>query len=251
MFRNSLGECSFHRAHNRHSQVQSPWSRKQSSLFCSLPELDKLGGHWLGTKESPDLEETCQRHRAQLGWQGFWKLSEKPAGSRLCTKALGFGCQTAWSCQTNPLSSPLITKDFQMHPCQIFWVPLPDILLIHRCVPFMHFTLIWWCSPDLGVAKETQVSKIAGPTSKDKPDLCDGCWERKAESLLQSSLEFTCGMIPSVPRKGLSNLPRKCSTDWLRYHYKKIYWTKVPPLQFLNMGSALSEGSVISKMICV
>lgn len=73
VFRNSLGEWSFHSTHNRHSQeVQSPWSRKQ--YFCSIPELDKLGGHWVGTKESPHLEETCQRHPAQLGWQGFETL---------------------------------------------------------------------------------------------------------------------------------------------------------------------------------
>lgn len=99
-----------------------------------------------------------------------------------------------------------------MHPCQLKALivellesPLPDILLIHKCMPFMDFTHIviwWWCSPGLGVAKETQVSKIAGSASKDKRGLCDGCWGRRAESHLWSSLEFTCGMIPSVPKKG-------------------------------------------------
>lgn len=52
------------------------------------------------------------------------------------------------------------------------------------------------------------------------------------------------------PKVVLSNPPWNCSADQLLYHYK-ICWTKVPRLQLLKIGSALSESSVISKRICV
>lgn len=224
MFRNSLGEWSFHSTHNRHKKF-SPHG-VGSSLFRSIPELDKLGGHWLGTRESPHLEETCQRHPAQLGWQGFWRLSEKPAGSQLCTKALGLGCHTAWSYQINPLAFLLITKDFsnallsaESLDCWTSWIPSPW----HSPNSQMRALYAFYTHCNIVFSRFRQLRYQREPAHLPKINLvcvmaAEGGGQR---ATCEAPLNLRVAWFLLFPRRVLSNLPRNGSTDWLLYHWKK------------------------------
>lgn len=124
--------------------------RRKRWLSLLIPEPDKPGGHWAGTKWSPHSEETGQRHLSHPGWKEFQRLAEEPAGSELCTKHwAGAARQREAIKQTH---SPFATLH-RLFKCTLSaeslerWtscILLPVILPIHRCkrLPFTRFAHI-------------------------------------------------------------------------------------------------------------
>lgn len=113
-----LGEWQSHHKHSR--QVRS--TEEEAVALLAHPRAWQAWRPLSRNKVKPPLRGDLSKAPFPPRMEGIPEACGGAGRLRALHKALGWGCQTVWSHQTNPLSFCHITQTFQMHPlCWKSW----------------------------------------------------------------------------------------------------------------------------------